>query len=597
MNPMKYPIPAVFLTFLLLLSGCAAPAQSYLPDQAGTSIILSLAGDDFVPLAQEISRSEGLQVYTTWEKALGQYPETILWVASPAQLSDARMIEAGLALKSHGMLPSIGLISGKTRDDARTLWLRGRQVRDNWTQRPPERFFAANGEFPTAGITGAQLTIFTTGIDQTIPMDLAELTGALQQADYLTFTGHGSDSYWRLDAETRLQAADLPDLPPLVATSNGCQTMRPWEEDSIAIGFGEKGAAVYGGFVYSPLEGFMTGGFQDLPLRYSWPGFTIGHIAALQNRGNRQGFAAFPFYYLLGDPRLAFQSSPSYTLLGDEEKDETRILTYYSSSQGFLPVRVTDGAKYHYVDVSGVADTADGDPFFNSDIQAGSLNRDKFVLFRHTGGKFTLRLRENPPIYWWPARVLLASFDHLTLFTPMNGGGWLVVFAGLLSTGITFLRWNSRRKQGEGALRRMLMISLITGLAVTLCLGIYQILRLPEVSINTKPLSVDIPWLAGVFLFSASGTTLYLLARRWPERLLAVLISVFPALLPVVFSLLSVGGINLLIAQKIGAPVYSYQLAGLPFIAAAVWYPVLCVGLHVGRCYLVACNITDEIHH
>ncbi|NMB54431.1 MAG: hypothetical protein GYA15_06980 [Leptolinea sp.] len=583
---MKYPILAVFLTFLLLLSGCAAPAQSHLPDQAGASIILSLAGDDFASLAQEIGKNEGLQVYTTWEEALSRYPETILWVASPAQLSDARMIEAGLALKSHGMLPSIGLISGKTQADARALWLRGRQVTNDWAKNPPGRFFAANGEFSTAGITGAQLTTFHAGMDQTVPMDLAVLTGALQQADYLTFTGHGSDNYWRLDAETRLLTADLPNLPPLVATSNGCQTMRPWEEDSIAIGFSEKGAAVYGGFVYSPLEGFMTGGFQDLPLRYSWPGFTIGHIAALQNRGTRQGFAAFPFYYLLGDPRLAFQPSPPYTLLSDEEKIGTRILTYYSNSQGFLPVRVTDGAKYHYVDVPGVADTADGDPFFNSDIQAGSLNRDKFVLFRHAGGEFTLRLRENPPIYWWPARVLLASFDHLTLFTPMNGGGWLVAFAGLLSTGIAFLRWNSRRKLGESANRHMLMISLFTGLVITLCLGIYQIRRLPEVSINTKPLSVDIPWLAGVFLFSASGTTLYLLARKWPGRLLAVLIAVFPALLPVVFSLLSVGGINLLIAQRIGAPVYSYQLAGLPFIAGCVWFLLLWLWLRFGKRYL-----------
>lgn len=568
---MKRSVFSTILLFMLVLAACKMNGNVTMPDQGGETVVVAERGDEFFSLAEEIAREEAASLVSDWDAALEGNPEVVLWIASPAALSDEVMVKTGLALKQPSMLPAIGIISGKNLAEARALWQRGRQVRSAWTDTPPDRFFAANAEFPTAGILQSQLIAFLSGRQQTQSMSLPTLIDTLQQADYLTYTGHGSDSYWRLDADTRLEAADLPDLPPLVVTSNGCQTMRPWEEDSIALGFPEKGAAVYGGFVYSPLEGYMVGGFQDLPFRHSWPGFTIGQIAALQNRGAMQGFAAFPFYYLLGDPRIAFQTDPPYELIRDYEQDGVRVLTYRGAPQGFIPVRVEDGGRYHYVDVIGIADTAEGDAFFNANLQAASLNGDKYVLFKHTGGDFTLRLSANPPWYWWISRPLLASFDHITLFSTMNGGGWIIFAAGLLSLGIACLGWWRMPDKEDRPVRHKIRASWITGLGSTGVMGLYLVLRLPVTTINTKPLTIDHVWLVGVFLLSASGCWFYLLAKKWPGKLLALLISVAPALLPAVFGYAVVGGINLLIAQRIGAPVYNYNLGILPMIAAFAW--------------------------
>jgi hypothetical protein len=49
-----------------------------------------------------------------------------------------------------------------------------------------------------------------------------------------------------------------------------------------------------------------------LPFRYTWPGFPIGHVVQFQNRGAVQDFAAFPYCFLLGDPRITVQSAPAY---------------------------------------------------------------------------------------------------------------------------------------------------------------------------------------------------------------------------------------------------------------------------------------------
>ena len=401
-------------------------------------------------------------------------------------------------------------------------------------------------------------------------MDLTNLTGALHLADYLTFTGHGSDSYLRLDPDTRLETRDLPDMQSLVATANSCQTMRPWSEDSIALGFVNHGAAAFAGFVYSPIEGYMIGGYQDLPFRYSWTDFPIGSIVALQNRGTLQGFADFPFYYLIGDPRIAFHSDPPYELMVDETQDGTRVMTYSNVPKGLIPVRVRGGGHYRYVEVQGVADTLDGDPYFNSLLQAASLNGDKYILFNHKGGDFTLRLSENPPFGWWIARTMLAAFDHVVLFAPMNGGDWLVLVTGVLAVGfVLFRRWKMRENPENQA--QLIWKSMISGLVITSFIGLYQLFRLPVTSINTKPMVFDAIWLAGVFLLSSCGSWFYFKDGKLWGKFFGLILAVFPALMPAIFGLAAVGWVNILITEKIGAPVYNYQLGILPFIAAIIW--------------------------
>lgn len=544
--------------------------------------MLALPGDAYAALAQEIARAEGLPVAHSWQGALADDPSVILWVAAPGNLSDAAIAAAGLALKRRASLPSVGILSGNTLAEARQLWQRGQQLRAQ-PGAGAARFYAANGEHATDGAPSPQLTDFQSSPPRTAPMDLSSLTGALRQASYLTFTGHGSDDYLRLDEDSKLLAGDVPPLSALVISTGSCQTLRIWSGESIALGFVHQGAAAYVGFVYSPMAGYLVGQFQDLPFRYTWPEFPIGQVVALQTRGSLQAYAGFPFYYVLGDPRIALRSAPPYQIAKDEVKGSLRRLTLQGAPRGLVPVRVPGGGKYAYTEVPGLAATADGDPFFNARLQAARLGEDRFIIVDHPGGDLTLRLRERAPWHWWLTHALLAAFDDVALFTPLNGGDSLLLVAGALALLVTLLRgWRLRRKSGA-ALRPVIVSALLNGLVVTLLLGLYQALRLPHAAITTKPLSFHPLWLVGVFLLTASGVGLYRLGRSRLAKLLGLLVAVVPALFPALFTLGVLGGYNLLIRQQVPASVYNYHMGSLPLIAAAAWGVVLWAGLWFGQ--------------
>ncbi|PKO12027.1 MAG: hypothetical protein CVU39_26140 [Chloroflexi bacterium HGW-Chloroflexi-10] len=573
---MRNKIPFLLAIVLLALAPSSVYAAVERPVQSLDTIVLSFAEDAYYPLAEEIAGVESLPLVQSWEAALTRDPLVILWVAAPDQLSDTVMAAAGMALKGNASLPAVGIISGSTREEARQLWQRGQKLRSGSGAQP--RCFAANGEFPTAGIPQARLIDFRTSEPKTSALNQAVLVDALQQADYLTFTGHGSDDYLRLDADTKLLAGSIPALPQVLISTGSCQTMRIWSEDSIALGFTRKGAAAYAGFVYSPMEGYLIGAFQGLPFRYSWPEFPIGQIAALQTRGTLQGYANFPFHFLLGDPRIALQSTPPYQVSRDNTVGSVRTLTLHGAPQGLIPVRVTGGGIYRYVEVPGLAATTDGDPFFNARLQAASLGGDKYILVNHAGGDFTLRLRKMPPLMWLLHYPLTAAFDHVALFTPLNGGDAIMVVMGVLALFIVLLRWRKLRKHaitsnpGTGiSFRQVFATAAVSGLIAALLLGLYQVLRLPHAAISTKPLALNPLWLVGVFLLTAGACTLFLLGRSWLAKLLALVVAVIPALFPAVFIFLVMGGYNLLAGKQVPESIYNYTMGLLPLIAAGLW--------------------------
>ncbi len=563
----------IFTSILMVLSGCQS-IPALVPENQGGMVVLSADNGAYHPLAIEIAESEHASLVTSWDDALAVSPDEILWVISPDNLSDEIIIEAGRTLKTQAMLPSVGLISGNSPESARALWLRGRQLRSSLQSDPPRVFIAANGVHPTAGTTEPQLTILVAGKPaETRALDLNTFKDALKEADYLYFAGHGGDSYLRIDPQTKLETGNLPETTNTIIESMGCQTMRPWSGDSIAIDLVEQGAAAYAGFAYSPLAGYITGGLRDMPFRYTWPDFPIGAVAALENRAAMQSYADFPFFFVLGDPRAALNAAQPYDEPANPLENRTSLLySYRNAPSGLIPVRITGGGEFHYVNVNGVADTADGDPFFNSRLQAASRNGDKYILFNHQGGDFTIDLRKDPPLFWWPSRLLTASWDDVALFTPLNGGNWIVVVSGLITTVSMFFRGYGRGRISQGL---RLKPAILCAIAITLTLGVYQVLRLPVTSVNTKAMYFDPLWLAGVFLLSFSGCGFYCLSERPFAKVLALCIGIFPALLPAVFALLIVGGTNLLITQKIGAPVYNYQTGLQPLIAAAIWFIIL----------------------
>lgn len=590
------------------------------PQQPGTpagTILLCEAGDPYAPLAEEIAREEGLAVAQSWAEALEADPLYILWVVAAERLSDPAMVRAGLALRQHKTLPAVGMITGSSLEQARALWERGKVWRlpeaDNpqipETDSPQQAetassqpvgaarggwLYAANGEHPTAGVDEAHLIAFRAPEADNLPgagelpeaddlpdagagpepypMTVGSLAEALAQADYLSYSGHGAGRSWNLAEGARFFAKDLPpDLPATVVGTSACQTFRPWVEDSILMGFLEHGAAGYTGFVYSPMAGYMVGEFSSLPFRYTWPEFPIGRVTAIQAQATLQSFAAFPYYYLAGDPRMALNAQPPYSVLSDSEQNGQRTVSYSALEAGMAPVRVSGGAKYTYVEIPGAGGAANGDPFFNARVQMMDDQGDKYILFDHPGGPFSVRLRESPPWHWRVTRPLLDAFDDVVLFTPQNGGDVLVIAAGLAALGIgLWRRWRRRADLGGGGWR-LVLACLGVGAGAALALGVYGALRLPHAAIVTKALAVSFPWLLGAGLCAAAGLLLYASARGWPGKTLAVLAATFPALLPGLFLLGAAGGFNLLAAvPEIGAGIYGYRMALQALLAAGV---------------------------
>jgi len=562
-----------FLTGLGWLFAGADAAAGQSAKNAVRMVVLSSPQSEYYPLAVEIAQTESIPLADSWEDTLAGSPAVVYWVVSPGELSDSWMAEVGLIQKQHGSFPSVGIITGSTLEDARQLWLRGRLLREEWAQQEPDRFYAANGEFPTADIDQAQLLKWSNDGFEISPLNKASLSDALQQADYLTFTGHGAGRYLRLDSETEYKDADIPALPPVVMSAASCQTLRIWNPDSIALGFLRQGAAAYVGFVFSPMEGFLMGEFQDLPFRYTWPGFPIGQVVALHNRGTLQGFANIPFYYLLGDPLIAFRAAPPYELASDVEEDGRRTLVYQGAPAGIIPVRVAGGGSYSYVEVVGVGATSSHDPVFHSRLQATSLNGDQYILFQHKGGDFTIQLAETPPWGWGPAHLLLFALDEITLFTPLNGGDWIIFILGCLGTAAAARRFLRLRRQNAAPAPQVGLNCLAFALGTVLVLGIYAKLREPYFAGNSKPVSFELNWLwlVGVFLLACSGSGLYMMTRKWIGKFASLLVTIAPALFPVLFGLAVVEVTNLLIRQQVGLLIYSSHLYAVSGAASGLW--------------------------
>jgi hypothetical protein len=246
-----------------------------------------------------------------------------------------------------------------------------------------------------------------------------------------------------------------------------------------------------------------------------------------------------------------------------------------------IPVRIPEAGSFQFVRIPGIAETADKDPFFSSLLQAASLNGDKFILFNHQGGDFSIELSSNPPMFWWIRHAMTAAFDHVTLVTPMNGGDWIMVAAGVISLGIVFLKWRNIRKKQKEITINWATSALFISLIVAATLGLYQFIQIPLSDITTKPLALDFAWIAGVFLLNFSGCGLYLMTVKWTDKLFGLTLSVTPALFPGLFSLVMVGGVNLITAQKIGAPIYNYNLVVLPLLAIIPWGSCLWIILHL----------------
>jgi hypothetical protein len=549
-------IVACLLGLALLPAGAAGAQES--------AVVVAEAGDAYYPLAQEIVRAEGLPLVHSLEEALARAPAYVLWVVAPSNLSAEVLAGAGLALGEAPATPSLGtpslgIISGATPADARALWQRAGGERG-------ARAIAANAANPQGHIEAGITVVEGDGVATTRPLTKAGLVGALQEADYLTFTGHGGPGWLGLEKGVALRSGDVPPLGPVAVATGSCNTFHLWEEDSLPLALVAQGAAAYAGFLFSPNEGYLVGEFGGLPWRYTWPAFPIGHAVQVQNQGTLQGFAQFPYYFLLGDPRLALQAEAPYELVAAEAEGAWLELAFAGAPAGFVPVRIPGGADYRFVEIPGVGAAWQDGPFYNARLQMANVGADKLLLFEHEGGDFRLRLRNGPPAPWLVGDLVLDALDQVLLYLK-QAQEMTLPLAGVLLLVAVWRRWRHRGTVGAGWAAGLLPAGLV-GLGFAAAHGLYAAIRLEQVTITSKEVALAPTALAATFLLAGCGTLFYLEARTWRGRAVALLIGSSGALAPGLFGLGAIGLANLVVWQKgLGTALWNYRLGLLSLIA------------------------------
>jgi hypothetical protein len=213
-------------------------------------------------------------------------------VVSPNLLSDEILIEFGTTIKQQKSIVSTGIITGSTMELARELWQRAGQVGS-------QIYAAVNAPNPSAQLHEGRILEYSQGQLTKYPLTKQKFIQTLQTADYLTFTGHGGSSFLRLNEELTVVPEDIPSLNGIIVATVSCQTLRPWKEDSIALKFIDQGAAAYSGFVFSPNEGYVIGEFNELPFRYNWQDFPIGHVIRCKTAALCKGSPTSPIFFCL----------------------------------------------------------------------------------------------------------------------------------------------------------------------------------------------------------------------------------------------------------------------------------------------------------
>lgn len=562
-----------------LLPGCPTsppPGKPVPPWRPGSIVVVATPDDPYRPLAREIAEARGAPIVADLESATREAPEFLLWVAAPQSLSDAAIVEAGRHLADASSSPSLGIVTGSSLESARGLWRRGDRAES-------DTLVAIRGEYPAHGIGAPRLLEAEAGgADRIRELEGRQVTpavvgAALVRADYLEFRGHGGSNYWRLTPDTVFGPGDLPRLDGAVVDSWGCSTLRPWTDGSIALAMVDRGAAAYAGFAYSGVAGY---GFQGFPLRHTWPGFPSGHVVRLQNAAAEKGYAAFPFYFVLGDPRLAFGDRPPYRLVeGDgadrnaREPDEgVDGLTYrvLDAPPGWLPVRIPDGADFPAVRVRTPDRrflTWETEPLYDARIQIGDAGPDRLILLKHDGGDLEIDLLRRVPTGPAVVKTTLGAVDHVWIHLAAGDGGLLLSILGAVLL-IGHTAWTRRRGDVPGLARRGLVAAL-AGLVLGGAHAAWVLSRLDSIWINSKPVVGIWPAIFGTAVFGAAGMLVVRGSRtRW-RRPLGLLIGSLPAWFPALFALGVVAGSRLVLDRIIGASPYGFAFARPALLGAA----------------------------
>lgn len=535
------------------LAGCVAASPS----------------DPYRVLAEMIADETGYRLVETPVDALDLNPEFLIWVVSPAAVSDQDFVEYGLAAKGSDVHIALGIITGQSLAEAEALWRRG----DNISSKLPVSIIGKS-----SGLTRRDAYIVSWPSDARFvePVTQQSLHSSLRMADCVTISGHGTATSMTLNECLHLEADEVPPLRPAVVSSSGCNTLRFWEPKSIAMAFIRQGAAAYIGFTFSPNSGYVLGAGWGQPYRYTWDEFTIGQVAQVINAGCQKGFAEFPYYYMIGDPRMATLSAPPYTVAEDCEVGGARRIVARGAPAGVVPVFIRGGAKFSFVRIEGVGATATESPFYNSRIQTISVGADRLVLFLHQGGDFIVDLQRRSSIIWRFGNVVSSALDYsLILVGQGTEAVYLLVWGGGVAV---YAMRRSRRRQ-----RKIWLSAVVVGTLFALLLALYTSTRCAEMTISSKEVEFSVLPLPGCFLVVFGACLMYLSAERKRRRVIAFCVACTPLFLAMLLTWLLLNVMQLRAESHLGVKLWNSKPVLLHLITLLVTGPVVLVVFEMFR--------------
>jgi hypothetical protein len=532
------------------LSAAASPPVA-------ATVVLALPQSPYRTLAREIADLESIPLADSMEEALAVGPTFLLWVVSPAELSDAAVTSFSLALERTSSRPSTGLITGSTMELARDLYQRAKGVHG-------DRAAAVLG---ADAFTTGEIVEFVGERRRSQPLSgTSAVSDLLKRFDYVHYAGHGGSGYWRLLDSVRIVADDLPQLRGVVVSTTSCQTARIWEPGSMALRMVDAGAAAYSGFYYSPMAGFQIG--EDAgPLRYAWPAVPIGHVVEALNAGARKGYARFPFHLLLGDPRIALGGAPPCRLLDRGESAGVRTLSCSGAPSGLVPVRIPGGARYAFVEILGITTAWDREPFYNRRLQMATIGEDRILLVEHRGGDLQILLRQRPPVIWLATNPLADALDSLlvSMADRRHGGDVIALVLAVIATAAAARR--VRRNRSE-------RVHIVPAAAVGVIAGAlhasYAVARQPYLVVISKPIVFSPLAAVGTAVLVACGAFCFLAATSWRGRLSGTIIATSVGWVGGIIAFAVATITSAAISSRTGIGAWVYRADVYPFILSAL---------------------------
>jgi hypothetical protein len=521
------------------------------------TVILSSSDDLYYSLAEEISSTEGIEIFQTLEDAAEAKPVFLLWVIAPKNLTENVLMDFSKTLKNHCSTISVGIISGKDIEDARRVWTSAKPISNS-------DFIIVNG---TKKNKINPEIVYNTGRQ---PLTKKNLLDAIQRAGIIQISMEGAAGSWfDKSLHITVKASDIPELDACMIQNYGCSTFRPWVDNSIALACLNKGAIAYCGFVYPSVTGTRFGDYTKISPLYSWDKFPLGHLVQIQNHAAMQSYADIPHYFMLGDPRIYCSSKIPYEVSRDDVGDETRRITLSGLPSGLIPICIKDGARFDYVSVSGLSSSSMDSKYFNRYLQMIDINNDKYLIIDNASNTVTIELQKEVPVLWSLTSNIVNFLDSMIM---ANQGSSLPIFLAILLL-IPLLMGSVRKRY----LKRDLIISFVLAGAIAFITLGYVFIREENIAVSNIPVSINWFFILSIFIFTGYGELLYVRAKKLKGKIIAVLTANLYTL--VTFILLA--GVMLIQLAVFGGtlginkPGYPYVFALKELLAGCIFYSFL----------------------